>query len=57
MQSLEKRLIALEAGRGSSLATLTDEELDARIAVLDKRIAAAEAADAVDLLEACHAEH
>jgi uncharacterized small protein (DUF1192 family) len=57
MQSLEKRIAALESMRGTGLEALTDDELEARIAVLVKRIAEAEAAHDVNPLEVHHAEH
>lgn len=57
MQSLEKRIAALENMPGSGLEALTDEELDARIAALEERIAAEETAQAADPVEVHHAEH
>ena len=44
MQSLEKRIAALESMRGGGLKALTDDELEAPIAALVKRIAEDEAA-------------
>ena len=44
MQSLEKRIAALESMRGIGFAALTDDELEAHIAALVKRIAEDEAA-------------
>ena len=56
MQNLKNRIAVLEARRGSSLESLTDDEIDARIAVLDERIAVEEARQAADLVEAIHAK-
>ena len=56
MPSIEKRIAVLEAKRGSGLESLTDDELDARIAVLNERIAAEEARQTADTLEATHAK-
>ena len=44
MQSLEKRIAALESMRGGGLEALTNDELEAHIAALVKRIAEDEAA-------------
>jgi uncharacterized coiled-coil protein SlyX len=57
MPKLEKRIAALESMRGTGLEALTDDELDARIAELEKRIAEAEAAQDVNPVEVHHAEH
>ena len=57
MQSLEKRIAALETMRGSGLEALTDDELEARIAALTERINADEAAQAADPVDVYHAEH
>ena len=57
MLNLEKRIAALESMRGTGLEALTDDELDARIAVLVKRIAEAEAAPDGNPGEVLHAEH
>lgn len=57
MLNLEKRIAALESMRGTGLEALTDDELDARIAELEKRIAEAEAAQDVNPVEVHHAEH
>ena len=56
MPSIEKRIAVLEAKRGSGLESLTDDELDARIAVLNERIAAEEARQTGDTLEVTHAK-
>ena len=56
MPSIEKRIAVLEAKRGSGLESLTDDELDARIAVLNERIAAEEARQTADTLEVTHAK-
>ena len=55
MQSLEKRIAALEATRRGGLKALTDEELEARIAELKERVAAEEGAQAADSVEVHHA--
>lgn len=58
MQSLEKRIAALEATRGGGLKALTDEELEALIAALKERVAAQEAARAADpVKDFHHAQH
>ena len=51
MQSLEKRIAALEATRGRGLKALTDEELEAHIAALTKMVNAEEAAQAGSPME------
>ena len=56
MQSLEKRIAALESMRGGGLAALTDDELEAHIAALVKRIAEDEAAQ-LDPVENSRAQH
>ena len=56
MQSLEKRIAALESMRGGGLEALTDDELEARIAALVKRIAEDEAAQ-FNPVENSHAQH
>ena len=56
MQSLEKRIAALESMRGGGLAALTDDELKAHIAALVKRIAEDEAAQ-FNPVENSHAQH
>ena len=56
MPSIEKRIAVLEAKRGSGLESLTDDELDARIAALNERIAAKEARQTADPLEATYAK-
>ena len=58
MQSLEKRIAALEATRGRGLKALTDEELHALIAALKVRVAVEDAAQAADPVEGVHhAQH
>ena len=44
MQSLEKRIAALESMRGNRLEALTNDDLEAHIAALEKRIAEDEVA-------------
>jgi uncharacterized coiled-coil protein SlyX len=56
MQNLEKRIAALEVRRGSGLESLTDDEIDARIAALNERIAVEEAAQVADPAEATNAK-
>lgn len=56
MQSLEKRIAALEAMRGGGLKALTDEQLKARIAALTEMANAEEAAQAGSPMELYLAE-
>ena len=56
MQILEKRIAALESMRGGGLEALTDDELEAHIAALVKRIAEDEAAQ-FNPVENSHAQH
>ena len=56
MQSLEKRIAALEFMRGGGLEALTDSELQEHIAALVKRIAEDEAAQ-FNPVENSHAQH
>lgn len=57
MPNIEKRIAALESMRGTGLEALTDDELEARIAALVRRIAEDEAAQKVNLVEVHHAQH
>ena len=56
MSNLEKRIAALEGGRVTGLAALTDEELIARIAELKEQIRAEEIAQGFDTPEVRHVE-
>ena len=56
MNSLEKRIAALESMRGTGLEALTDAELEACIAAATKRVNAEDAAKAASPLEVHHAK-